>query len=155
MENSKKYIVVENPNYYDGERWFIYEEENFSYMNLCDCYLNGGKMCHAEVCGLDVDCNGDELPEDEQTHVEVYAHTWWDGSNWRSTIIGSSDDGDDSRYDGEEASHMVSTPIIANLPPYPYMDSEYMDIESGGYVYHFTRWATGYVCSVDYIGSRG
>jgi len=135
MKTTKDYIITENPNpnYYGQDQYYIYKRDNFSLMPSCKTFDNNGCMlCHNECCG------------DDEDHYEVFAYNYWDGSNWKTIIIGDIDEGGQPEINDIEADK-----ILSEMPDYPYIDSIAKSIETENYTFNYTRYASAEICTVD------
>ena len=143
----EKYIVLENEEDYKA-KFYVTLRRNFEKTILCDTYDRYGiKLCHSEVCGEEYDEDGNELPEEERTHVEVIAWNYWDGSNWKSIIL---DNKFEDNFGWCEADEKDIESVLSELPSTPYIDGINETIETENHEYFYSRYADfQFLCVVD------
>ena len=127
-EMRKEFIVLENPAWYgEHDHYFVTYRKNFVFMKYSETYNNYGILADVE----------------EGNDFEVEAWTYWNGSNWRSVILGS----DMGGYD--EVDEETSTAILAELPEYPYIDGVYTTVKTENFDFFFSRMADfNWYCAV-------
>lgn len=143
MNTTKEYIVTENPNWYgDNGHYMVYKRSNFDWIPYCCTYDDYGQRNCSDFCHGEEDENGNPIDGD---HYEVYAYNYWDGSNWKTVVIGDKSEG----FEEEEVDEELANAILAEMPEYPCIDGEYETVETESYTYFFDRYANASICSVE------
>ena len=116
----EKYIVVQKTN--GDDSFYITERNSFATVNLCDCFDNNGFKI---------------WKENNETHTDVEAWTYWDGCNYKTIILRSEMGfGDVIEIDDEK-----QNAVLSEMPEYPIMNKAIERIETENYMYIFTRFA--------------
>lgn len=81
----------------------------------------------------------------KQTHSQVTAYTFWDGSNWKSITLYSEYYGE---TDVREA--VNSKEILDEMPDMPMMEGATATVETENFTYYFSRYSSNpWICEVE------
>ena len=81
----------------------------------------------------------------KQTHSQVTAYTFWDGSNWKSITLYSEYYGETDVREAEN-----SKEILDEMPDTPHMEGATATVETENFTYYFSRYASNpWICEAE------